>query len=65
MNTWTVLLTLFMDCCHSGTNSRFAPIDRTAPLGDERRRFLELTAELEEAHKQFRAGERGAAARLQ
>ena len=24
------VLTLFMDCCHSGTNSRFAPIDRSA-----------------------------------
>jgi hypothetical protein len=55
-----VVLTLFMDCCHSGTNSRFAPIDRTAARGDERRRFLELTPELEEAHRQFRAGARAA-----
>ena len=37
------VLTLFMDCCHSGTNSRFAPIDRTPPRSDERRRFLQLT----------------------
>jgi hypothetical protein len=52
------VLTLFMDCCHSGTNSRFAPIDRTAPRSDERRRFLQLTPELESAHRQFRAGAR-------
>jgi len=49
------VLTLFMDCCHSGTNSRFAPIDRTAARGSERRRFLPLTPELEEAHRQYRA----------
>jgi hypothetical protein len=49
------VMTLFMDCCHSGTNSRFAPIDRTAARGSERRRFLELTPHLEEAHRQFRA----------
>ena len=51
-----VVLTLFMDCCHSGTNSRFAPIDRTSARGDEGRRFLQLTPDLEEAHRQFRAG---------
>jgi len=44
-----------MDCCHSGTNSRFAPLDRTRARGDERRRFLELTPDLEEAHRRFRA----------
>lgn len=49
------VLTLFMDCCHSGTNSRFAPIDRRGAPGNERRRFLELTADLEEAHRRFRA----------
>jgi hypothetical protein len=48
-------LTLFMDCCHSGTNSRFAPLDRSTPRGDERRRFLELTPDLQAAHRQFRA----------
>jgi hypothetical protein len=51
------VLTLFMDCCHSGTNSRFAPIDRTPTLPSERRRFLRLTPELEAAHRQFRARE--------
>lgn len=50
-----VVLTLFMDCCHSGTNSRFAPLDRSAARGDERRRFLELPPEVEEAHRRFRA----------
>ncbi|HUF47956.1 MAG TPA: caspase family protein, partial [Vicinamibacterales bacterium] len=49
------LLTLFMDCCHSGTNSRFAPFDVRAARGDERRRFLPLTPELEDAHRQYRA----------
>jgi hypothetical protein len=53
------VLTLFMDCCHSGTNSRFAPLDRSMPGGDERRRFLELTADLQEAHRRFRARARG------
>jgi len=51
------VLTLFMDCCHSGTNSRFAPIDRTNARGSERRRFLPLTPELQEAHRQYRARE--------
>jgi caspase domain-containing protein/N-acetylmuramoyl-L-alanine amidase-like protein len=52
-----VVLTLFMDCCHSGTNSRFAPIDRSAARGLERRRFLPLSPQLEEAHRRFRARE--------
>jgi hypothetical protein len=49
------VLTLFMDCCHSGTNSRFAPLDRSQARGTERRRFLELSPELEQAHRRFRA----------
>lgn len=48
-------LTLFMDCCHSGTNSRFAPADRSRARGDEGRRFLELTPDIREAHRRFRA----------
>ena len=44
-----------MDCCHSGTNSRFAPIDRSDARGSERRRFLQLTPQLEEAHRRYRA----------
>lgn len=51
------VLTLFMDCCHSGTNSRFAPFDRSGAHGSERRRFLRLTPEIEEAHRAFRARE--------
>ena len=50
-----VVLTLFMDCCHSGTNSRFAPLDRGAARGSERRRFMVLPAEVQEAHRRFRA----------
>jgi hypothetical protein len=49
------VLTLFMDCCHSGTNSRFAPIDRSQARGSEGRRFLALTPEVEAAHRRFRA----------
>lgn len=50
-----VVLTLFMDCCHSGTNSRFAPIDRGQARGSEKRRFLELPPDVKEAHRRFRA----------
>jgi hypothetical protein len=50
-----VILTLFMDCCHSGTSSRFAPIDSSPVRGSERRRFLELPAAVEQAHQRFRA----------
>jgi hypothetical protein len=50
-----VVLTLFMDCCHSGTNSRFAPIDRGQARGSEKRRFLELPPDVKEAHLRFRA----------
>lgn len=38
-------LTLFMDCCHSGSNSRFAPL-RATPRGDERVRFMRLDDEV-------------------
>jgi len=50
-----VVLTLFMDCCHSGTNSRFAPLNRDRPRGTERRRYLELPADVQDAHRAFRA----------
>ncbi len=52
-----VNLTCFMDCCHSGTNSRFAvgaPDARTRASGDERKRFVVPTAELIDAHRRFR-----------
>jgi hypothetical protein len=47
-------LTLFMDCCHSGTNSRFAPLTAARSTSSERARFLPASAELVEAHRVFR-----------
>lgn len=53
-----VNLTFFMDCCHSGTNSRFAvgaPDTRRRAAGtDERKRFVVPTVELIDAHRRFR-----------
>jgi hypothetical protein len=49
------LLTLFMDCCHSGTNSRFAPMFRPHVTRDERVRYLPATQEMTEAHLAFRS----------
>jgi hypothetical protein len=50
------VLTLFMDCCHSGTNSRFSPIvGRGAFDPTEKVRFLELTPDVQNAHRAFRA----------
>jgi hypothetical protein len=56
-----VLLTLFMDCCHSGTNSRFRPIETRAARPGLNRRFLPMTPELEAAHRAYRASRRSAA----
>jgi hypothetical protein len=53
------LLTLFMDCCHSGTNSRFRPVDTRAARAGLNRRFLPMTPALEEAHRTFRGVSRG------
>jgi hypothetical protein len=50
------LVTLFMDCCHSGTNSRFAPLLGARGGGGERVRFLPPTPELQRAHLEMRAG---------
>jgi hypothetical protein len=51
-----VNLTCFIDCCHSGTISRFAigapPSSNTAR--DQRPRFLKATAEMKQAHLEFR-----------
>ncbi len=51
-------LTLFMDCCHSGSNSRFAP--RLAPAGkrggDERVRFLRLSDDVQRRFLSLRKG---------
>lgn len=53
-----VNLTCFFDCCHSGTNTRFAIGASGLPSGrvrDERRRFLAATPEMQEAHVAFRS----------
>lgn len=42
----SVSLTLFMDCCHSGSNSRFAAAGRPRAGTDERVRFLQLPAQV-------------------
>lgn len=58
-----VNLTCFMDCCHSGTNSRFAVgTSARAPQADAKARFITATAELQDAHRRFRALHRGARA---
>jgi hypothetical protein len=54
-----VNLTCFMDCCHSGTISRFAvggPPANGARDPSEHMRFVPATRELAEAHRNFRAG---------
>lgn len=52
-----VNLTCFIDCCHSGTISRFAVGRPTAASSrpDERPRFLVATPQMIEAHRQYRA----------
>lgn len=59
-----VNMTCFMDCCHSGTNSRFAvglsPGEVSRPSGTKAR-FVKMTPAIVEAHKHFRAQSRGAA----
>jgi hypothetical protein len=52
-----VNLTCFMDCCHSGTNSRFAVgVPATIPRAgtDMRKRYVVATPELVDAHARFR-----------
>lgn len=46
-------LTLFMDCCHSGSNTRFGGQKTPLPV-DARARFFPPTPELREAHLQWR-----------
>ena len=52
-----VNLTCFMDCCHSGSISRFA-VGTTPGAGatrpDERSRFIVASEELKQAHRRFR-----------
>jgi hypothetical protein len=54
-------MTLFMDCCHSDTNTRFA-VGRAAAPADSRARFLLLSADVIERYKARRSGARGVAA---
>lgn len=54
-----VNLTCFIDCCHSGTISRFGVGAPSAAGGGPRPRFLVATPAMVEAHRRFRQG-RGA-----
>lgn len=59
-----VNLTVFMDCCHSGTNTRFAvglEPGATAVPADSKARFVHPTPEILEAHRQFRQRQSGGA----
>ena len=52
-----VNMTCFMDCCHSGTNSRFAvglSTGETAMPPGTKARFVRMTPEIAEAHQRFR-----------
>jgi hypothetical protein len=58
-----VSLTCFIDCCHSGSITRFAVGGPGSPKdgGVERRaRFIRLSEEMIEAHKRFRLSRRAA-----
>lgn len=49
-----VNLTMFLDCCHSGTLNRFGVGQPpSADVRDERPRFLPLSPELEQAYRTF------------
>lgn len=53
-----VNFTCFMDCCHSGTNSRFAIGSRSGrPLHsrDARSRFVAFSPAIDQAHAEFRS----------
>lgn len=45
-----VNMTLFMDCCHSGTNSRFAPVMRARAAAGDRPRFMPLDDDIVDAY---------------
>ncbi|HXW05914.1 MAG TPA: caspase family protein [Vicinamibacterales bacterium] len=57
------MLTMFMDCCHSGTISRFAPALRPVETATERVRYLPVDPALELRHEEFSARVRGAGTR--
>jgi uncharacterized caspase-like protein len=45
-----VSMTLFMDCCHSGTNSRFAPVVRARAAVGDKPRFMPLGDDIVDAY---------------
>lgn len=45
-----VTMTLFMDCCHSGTNSRFAPVVRARAAAGDKPRYMPLGDDIVEAY---------------
>lgn len=45
-----VTMTLFMDCCHSGTNSRFAPVVRARAAAGDKPRYMPLGDDIIEAY---------------
>lgn len=47
-------LTLFMDCCHSGDNTRFGGQPGSAPPSGSRARVVRATPALREAHRRWR-----------
>ncbi len=53
-------LTFLMDCCHSGTNTRFAPALSRAARSGATARFVRLNSSEVEAHKRLRATMRSA-----
>jgi hypothetical protein len=54
-----VNVTLFIDCCHSGTINRFSVRPPVPERGTDRARFVVATADLIAAHREFRAASRG------
>lgn len=51
-------LTLFMDCCHSGDNTRFGG-QRQRARADARARYMPPTPQLLQAHRQWRSAHGG------
>ncbi len=50
-----VNVTCFMDCCHSGTNTRMLGPTPVTQTGNSKARFLKMTPELKQAHVAFRS----------
>lgn len=55
-------LTLFMDCCHSGSNTRVAGGRQPAPPAGSRARFIRPTPALQQAHRSWRSAQGPSAA---